>query len=1092
MKPNSKKTQKITAVTAESLVESTQPESTQANAVTPTKTDAPALGAKSKSGVRRSTRATQAALNPTGSMAPALQAHEVTQPKITSDVAARPQSSNDSQNEPSQESKASPIASGTQSTPARVSKRTTKSTLKTSQNADTSTNQNASQNTNKNNHSSTPINSKPPIMDNDLNEDHTKPNTRRTKTNQQAGALLTPRTTATKATPPSAQMTETDLSNTTQNTGVTPTAVPQVKPNQKPQSTNQRSTKRSAAQNAAALESPTTSTLQTEPEKSPITAHQTNQTSQHPSKSEVSKKVINTAPTTPQRPLGTRIDKQAGLPKLADIYEVIHTHAVVFKRPLSQIALAQELEIPPTKASGLQTLVEQLANAGDIRIAPKGALLPASEEPMVRGVLQVHKEGYGFVLNPEGVDLFVNERTMNGAWHGDHVAARVTGIARNGKREGAIIAVTERRFTQIVGHLIQEKGVWLVNPDDVRLRADILVDAAHLMGAQANQVVVVALTEYGGPYMMPQGKIVEVLGNADDAGMEVEIAVRKFEIPHTFSEATLRQTEGLPDTVTTADHAARIDLRDVPLVTIDGEDARDFDDAVYCEPMYQGKTLTGYRLLVAIADVSHYVKDKSALNEDAILRATSVYFPRRVVPMLPEKLSNGLCSLNPHVDRLCMVADMVIGLDGNVAAYQFYPAIMHSAARLTYNQVWEFLSEGTGVLTQEHHAVAEHITHLYALFQCQLAARAVRGAMEFETTETYIISDEMGKIQEILPRTRNDAHRIIEECMLCANVCAAEFIESNLRSSLYRVHEGPTPEKLETLRKNLALAGLRMGGGDKPSPQDYAQVMQLIHERPDAQILQTLLLRSMQQAVYAPDNQGHFGLAYTAYTHFTSPIRRYPDLLVHRTIKSILLGQRYTPITEGISLLEDTRKKVPVVDAAHKAVQQGQPQKDANQLTWTRLGEHASMCERRADEASRDVTAWLKCEYMKQYLGEIMPGTISSVTQFGAFVTLNDVFVDGLIHISELGQDYFEFDEASFSLKGRTSGQTYRLGDSVAVRIAAVDSESRKIDFILDHGDAERPTSKGKARRSKPKLDNEPSNQLNQSKPTRRSTRKKR
>ena len=759
-----------------------------------------------------------------------------------------------------------------------------------------------------------------------------------------------------------------------------------------------------------------------------------------------------TSPKPVAKPQGTRIDKMAGLPSKSTIFDVIFTHANVYKKPINMLALAQELDVPPTKVSGLQVIVDQLVSAGDIKMSPKGLLTPNSEQNLVRGVLQSHKDGYGFVNNPDGEDVFVNERNMNGAWHGDKVAVRIIGTARNGKREGDVVEVTERRFAQVVGHLLRENGVWLVSPDDVRLRTDILVDASELKGATVNQIVVVALTEYGNQYALPMGRVVEVLGNADDAGMEIEIAVRKFDVPHVFSEATERQTAQLPDTVLESDLKGRVDLRDVPLVTIDGEDARDFDDAVYCEPIKSGRKTTGYRLIVAIADVSHYVQDKTPLNEDAILRSTSVYFPRRVIPMLPEKLSNGLCSLNPHVDRLCMVADMVLDLDGHVTAYQFYPAVMHSQARLTYTQVWEYLSEGTGVLANEHEAVAPHIKNLYALFHLQLQSRGLRGAMEFETTETYIVSDENGKIKEILPRTRNDAHRLIEECMLSANVCAAEFIEQSGRTSLYRVHEGPTPEKLEILRKNLMMAGLRMGGGDKPTPQDYAEVMRQVVGRPDAQTLQTLLLRSMQQAVYAPDNLGHFGLAYAAYTHFTSPIRRYPDLLIHRTIKAILLGQRYTPSLEGFTLLEDTRKKTNAVDNAVKHVDKQRAKPDASQLTWQRLGEHTSMCERRADEASRDVTAWLKCEYMKQFIGEVMAGKISAVTQFGAFVTLDAVFVDGLIHISELGQDYFEFDEASFSLKGRASGMSYRLGDAVNVRIAGVDSDTRKIDFVLEGG----------------------------------------
>ena len=755
-------------------------------------------------------------------------------------------------------------------------------------------------------------------------------------------------------------------------------------------------------------------------------------------------------PPSQTKSQGTRIDKMEGLPNKAAIFNVVYTHAAIYKRPINTLTLAQELDVPPAKVSGLQKLVDQLVSAGDIKISNKGLLSPNSELNVVEGTLQVHRDGYGFVLTPDGTDVFINERNLNGAWNGDKVAVRIMTTNRGGKREGDVIEVTERKSSQLVGHLLHENGVWLVKPDDVRLRNEILIDAADLSGARAEQIVVVGLKTYGDNHTMPTGRIIEVLGNIDDPGMEIEIAVRKFDIPHVFSEAAKRQTAQIPDEVLPTDWAERVDLRDVPLVTIDGEDARDFDDAVYCEPIKSGRKVTAYRLLVAIADVSHYVRDKTPLNEDAVLRSTSVYFPRRVIPMLPEKLSNGLCSLNPHVDRLCMVADMVIDLDGQITAYQFYPAVMHSAARLTYTQVWQYLSENSGVLTEQHKSVAPHIKNLYALYKLLLKAREERGAMEFETTETYIVSDENGKIKEILPRTRNDAHRLIEECMLAANVCAAEFIQQCERNSLYRVHEGPTPEKLEALRRTLLLYSLRLEGGDKPTPKDYAKLMAQVADRPDAPTLQTLLLRSMQQAVYSPENHGHFGLAYPAYTHFTSPIRRYPDLLVHRTIKAILLGQRYTPIVDGLTLLEDTRKKTAGVEVKVNTVNSGN-KSDGQLSVWEKLGQHTSMCERRADEASRDVTLWLKCEYMKQFIGETMPGRISGVTQFGAFVTLNDVFVDGLIHISELGQDYFEYDEASYSLKGRSSGQVYRLGDEVQVRIAAVDSDTRKIDFVLEN-----------------------------------------
>lgn len=764
--------------------------------------------------------------------------------------------------------------------------------------------------------------------------------------------------------------------------------------------------------------------------------------------------------------------KTVQLPSRSILFGTIQTHAVAYKKPLNTIQLAQELDVTPSQVPALQEVLDAMVAANDIKKNPKGTYAPISDLSLINGTIQTHKDGYGFLLNDVGEDVFIPERQMRGAWHGDKVTVRISGTARNGKREGEVIEVVERKSSQVVGRLISEQGVWLVAPDDVRLRTDILVAADELKGALVNQIVVVGLIDYGDGHAMPTGRVLEVLGNADDAGMEIEIAVRKFDVPHVFSDKTEQQVAKLPDTVQPQDWAGRIDLRDVPLVTIDGEDARDFDDAVYCEPVKEGRKIVGYRLLVAIADVSFYVKDKTPLNEDALTRATSVYFPRRVVPMLPEKLSNGLCSLNPHVERLCMVCDMVVGLDGQITAYQFYEAVMHSAARLTYNQVWEFIDQGTGVLATDFKSINKHIKSLYELFKVLLAAREVRGAMEFETVETYIVSDENGKIKEIWPRTRNDAHRLIEECMLAANVCSAEFIEQCDRPSLYRNHEGPTPEKLEALRKNLALVGLRMGGGDKPSPKDYAAVMQQIIGRPDAAGLQTLMLRSMQQAVYAPDNLGHFGLAYPAYTHFTSPIRRYPDLLVHRTIKSIIHNQRYTPMTEQIVLLEDTRKKRgwgnPELDAEEK--KRLKKAQDQNIAVWEQLGTHASMCERRADEASRDVTNWLKCEYMKQFVGQTMSGKISSVTNFGAFVTLDDVYVDGLIHISELGSDYFEFDEASYSLRGRASGVVYRLQDPIKVLIAAVDSDTRRVDFkmVIEGGSPRKGKAAAGSTRSAP------------------------
>jgi ribonuclease R len=514
-----------------------------------------------------------------------------------------------------------------------------------------------------------------------------------------------------------------------------------------------------------------------------------------------------------------------------------------------------------------------------------------------------------------------------------------------------------------------------------------------------------------------------------------------------FSPGAQKQANKLPNEVRDSDLGDRVDLRDVPLVTIDGEDARDFDDAVYCEPVKIGRT-RGYRLLVAIADVSHYVKPGDGLDNDAIERSTSVYFPRRVIPMLPEKLSNGLCSLNPAVDRLCLVCDMVVTAAGEVTAYQFYPAVMHSAARLTYNEVAAILGNTKGPEAGRRPGIVPHLLNLNEVFRSLLQARQVRGAIDFETTETYIVCNAMGKIEKIIPRTRNDAHRLIEECMLAANVCAADFLIRHDQPSTFRIHAVPTEEKLNQLRTFLKQVGLNLAGGSKPEARDYAALMQQIKERPDATLLQTMLLRSMQQAVYSPDNVGHFGLAYEHYAHFTSPIRRYPDLLTHRAIKAVLLGKRYEPTGIDLSKLNTTvsnatRKQQAKDKAAGK-------QKDPKDLTiWDALGVHCSANERRADEASRDVENWLKCYYMKDRLGESFTGVISGVTPFGIFVQLDELFVEGLVHVTGLGQDYFEYDEARHELRGKNSGQVYGLTGQVTVQVARVDLEARKIDLVL-------------------------------------------
>ena len=669
------------------------------------------------------------------------------------------------------------------------------------------------------------------------------------------------------------------------------------------------------------------------------------------------------------------------------------------------------------------------------------------------GVVSGHRDGHGFVIRDDGQpDIYLPSNEMRAVLHKDRVKARIVRLDRKGRPEGRVTEIIERPAAPIIGRLLQESGVWLVAPEDKRYGQDVLIPKGATGSAKTGQVVVVELTEPPALYGQPVGRVKEVLGEIDDPGMEIEIAVRKYGVPHEFSDSALAEARALPDKVRPTDLKHRVDLRDVALVTIDGEDARDFDDAVYCEPAKVGRG-KGWRLLVAIADVSHYVKTGAPIDVDAYDRATSVYFPRRVIPMLPEKLSNGLCSLNPDVDRLCMVCDMLVNAKGEVHAYQFYPAVMHSHARFTYTEVAAVLQNTRGPEAQNRKALVPHLLNLHDVYRALVAARNKRGAVDFETVETQIVCDESGRIEKIVPRTRNDAHKLIEEAMLAANVCSADFIGQSKHAGLFRVHEGPTPEKQETLRNYLKAMGVPQSISDNPHPSEFQQIAEATKDRPEAQQIHSMLLRSMSQAIYTPMNQGHFGLAFDAYTHFTSPIRRYPDLLVHRVIKAILTKQKYqlpalpTPGEAHAKLSKRlaSRARPPVAGEAVK-------KPSADLLAWQAAGLHCSANERRADEASRDVEAWLKCKYMREHLGEEFGGVVTSVTSFGLFVTLDAMYVEGLVHITELGGEYFRFDEARQELRGERTGIRYALGSRVQVQVSRVDLDGRRIDFRLVSG----------------------------------------
>ena len=708
--------------------------------------------------------------------------------------------------------------------------------------------------------------------------------------------------------------------------------------------------------------------------------------------------------------------------------------------PVTEEDLERLLQIAPQDRDAFSKRLSAMQRDGEIMRNRRNAICVVAKLDLVRGRVQGHPDGFGFLIRDDrGPDIFLGAKEMREAMHGDRVVARISGTDRRGRPEGKVVEVLERGHQRLVGRLRSEHGIVFVTAEDKRISHEFLVPADAVGGAKPGQVVTVEIVAQPSKHAQPVARVVEVLGDYADPGMEIEIALRKHDLPHVFPRAAEQLCAVIPGEVTVKDREGRTDLSQLPLVTIDGETAKDFDDAVYCEPSLEGESSPslpsldkgggtprgsppslggdgrgGWRLIVAIADVSHYVNHGDALDLEARSRGNSVYFPRRVIPMLPEKLSNGLCSLNPNVPRLAVVCDMRIAADGDIRSYKFYPAVFRSHARLTYTEVAAMLGDTNGEAARRHRALLPHMQNLYRLYKVLVKSRERRGAIDFETIETEMIFDARGKIERIVPVKRNDAHRMIEESMLAANVCTSDFLRGREHAMLYRVHEGPTTEKLAALREFLKGFGLQLGGGDKPHARDFAKLLVKVRDRPDAQLIQTVMLRSLKQAVYSPDNVGHFGLAYESYTHFTSPIRRYPDLLVHRAIKAVLKSRSYDP------------------------------------GNWHELGAHCSTTERRADEATRDVVSWLKCYYMKDRVGETFAGSVSGVTAFGAFVALDGVYVEGLLHVSELGSDYYHYDAGKHHLMGERTRKRYRLGDRVRVKVVRVDLDTSRIDFALD------------------------------------------
>ena len=725
------------------------------------------------------------------------------------------------------------------------------------------------------------------------------------------------------------------------------------------------------------------------------------------------------------------------IPSREFILQTIRTHNAPMTKEEVFIALGITDE---TQQEAMRRRLRAMENDGQLVFTKRKCYALPEKLDLLKGMVIGHREGFGF-LQVEGKkeDFFIPNVQMQKVMHGDYVLAQPNGFDRKGRPEVRIVRVLEANKKQIVGRFFIEQGIGYVMPDDSRITRDILIPDNARLGARMGQVVVVELHPRTAPFFQPIGKITEVLGDNMAKGMEVEIAIRKHDIPHSFPSAVEKQLKKWAEDVPEEAKRGRVDLRDLPLVTIDGEDARDFDDAVFCQK--QGK---GWKLWVAIADVSYYVRPKSALDTEAYNRGNSVYFPNRVVPMLPEKLSNGLCSLNPQVDRLCMVCEITLSAKGKMTDYRFYEAVMNSHARLTYNKVAKILEKDTA-LCERYASLVPHLQDLHDMYQALVKARQQRGAIEFETIESKFIFNALGRIERIEPVVRNDAHKIIEECMILANIASANFMAKHQEPALYRIHAVPSEEKLTAFRSFLAECGLSLSGGNKPTPTDYAQLLEQIKPRPDHELIQTMLLRSMSQAVYSADNIGHFGLALEEYAHFTSPIRRYPDLTLHRGIKYLLAKQK------------GSKRKTTDTGGYHYQLEE-----------MDVFGAHCSSTERRADDATREVADWLKCEYMQDHVGEEFDGVISSVTGFGFFVRLNDLFIDGLVHISGLANDYYLFDMPKQRLIGENSGMIFRLGDAVKVRVEAVSLEQKQIDFSLISSER-KPKRSGKTARTKAK-----------------------
>ena len=690
------------------------------------------------------------------------------------------------------------------------------------------------------------------------------------------------------------------------------------------------------------------------------------------------------------------------------------------KKSLSKYDLFDLLEVDGKQKKPLTHRLKAMVRDEQLDYDGDGDFVIFDPEAGIKiGIVVANPKGFGFLkLEEGGKDLRLNSRQMQLVFHGDKVKARL--ISKRG--DAKIIEVLESVKTVVARLHITEDGAYVV-VDDKRIRNNINIP--NISNENTNeQIVIVEITKAPTFNSLAEGKITKILGSYMDEGVETDAALYRNGIPVEFSKEALAQTAKIPAEVTEQDKVGRIDITDMKLVTIDGEDSKDFDDAVFAE-----STDKGWKLVVAIADVSHYVAEGTSLDDDAIERGNSVYFPRRVVPMLPEALSNGLCSINPGVERLCMTCEMNIDKSGNLLDYKFYPAVMYSHARLTYTKVSDILEHDNKELKTEFASVLDNLNDLYDLYKTLREARIKRGVMDFDRIESQILFNDNGKIDNIIARSRNDAHKLIEECMLMANQATAKFLGENREDFLYRIHPKPTAEKVKVTRQFLAAVGLTLEGGDQPESQHFAKVLEDAKGRDDENIIKTVVLRTMKQAVYTPANEGHFGLAFEDYTHFTSPIRRYPDLLVHRAINRVLNKKSPSFMGKLVKKVLGNKKKEP----SKKMIE---------------LGTNLSVTERRANDASRDVEQWLKCEYMRDRVGETFNGVISGVAGFGIFIELTEVFVEGMISVRDLQDDYYNFDDIHHQLKGDRTGKVFRLGDTIKIQIASVNLDDRQMVFV--------------------------------------------